>query len=262
MIWAVLIFGLVFTAGPLIWMLITAFTPPEDLSANPPVYGNFSIENFKDIFASQAILLWCFNSLFVAGAVTIAQTIFNSLAAFGFAAGRFKGRDGLFIVLLASMMVPGQIIMLPLFMFMASAGLTDSLWAVILPSMAAPFGIYLIRQYMDTIPGQFACAARVDGASEFEIFRYIYFPLSVPILATSGIFVFVTQWNAFLWPLIVLNTDKNYTLTVGLSTLQDQQLMDYGLLMAGATVAAVPMVLVFLLFSRFMLKGMRAGGIK
>jgi multiple sugar transport system permease protein len=160
------------------------------------------------------------------------------------------------------MMVPGQIVMLPLFLFMSKWNLIDSLWAVILPAMAAPFGIYMVRQYMDSIPNTLAQAAQMDGATDFQIFRHIYFPLSMPILATSGIFIFITQWNSFLWPLVTLNTEKFYTLTVGLSTLQDQQLMDYGLLMAGATLAAVPMVLVFIFFSRYMLEGMRQGAIK
>lgn len=254
--------GLFFTAGPLLWMLLTAFTSPEALNAIPPKYGSFSLANFRALLSTGHILRWSLNSLFVAGAVTLAQTIFNSLAAFGFAAGNFKGKEMLFMVLLAAMMVPGQIVMLPLFLFMSKWNLIDSLWAVIMPSMAAPFGIYLIRQYMDAIPLQLAQAAEIDGATEYEIFRHIYLPLSKPILATSGIFVFITQWNAFLWPLIILNTDRHYTLTVGLSTLQEQQLLDYGLLMAGATIAAVPMVAVFLIFSRHMLEGMRKGAIK
>jgi multiple sugar transport system permease protein len=160
------------------------------------------------------------------------------------------------------MMVPGQIVMLPLFLFMARWELIDSLWSVILPAIAAPFGIYMIRQYMDSIPLQMSEAAQIDGASQFQVFTSIYFPLSMPILATSGIFTFISQWNAFLWPLITLNSEKYYTLTVGLSTLQDQQIMDYGLLMAGATLAALPMVAVFIFFSRYMLEGMRKGALQ
>ncbi|MBP5468225.1 MAG: carbohydrate ABC transporter permease, partial [Candidatus Riflebacteria bacterium] len=162
----------------------------------------------------------------------------------------------------AAMMVPGQIVMLPLFLFMAKWGLVDSLWSVILPSMAAPFGIYMIRQYMDSIPVQMCEAARIDGASEYQLFYNIYFPLSKPILATSAIFIFITEWNAFLWPLVTLNSEKYYTLSVGLSTLQDQQAMDYGLLMAGATLSAIPMVIIFLFFSKYMLEGMRKGAIQ
>jgi multiple sugar transport system permease protein len=166
------------------------------------------------------------------------------------------------MLLLAAMMVPGQIVMLPLFLFMAKCGLVDSLWSVILPSLAAPFGIYMIRQYMDSIPIQMCEAARIDGASEYQLFSNIYFPLSKPILATSAIFIFITEWNAFLWPLVTLNSEKYYTLSVGLSTLQDQQAMDYGLLMAGATISAIPMVIIFLFFSKYMLEGMRKGAIQ
>ncbi|MGM0598363.1 MAG: carbohydrate ABC transporter permease [Candidatus Rifleibacteriota bacterium] len=258
----ILFLGLIPTAGPLVWMVFTSFVSPEALTANPPQYNSFSLENYAVLLSSGSIVRWAFNSFVVAAAVTIAQTIFNSLAAFGFSTGQFKGREKLFWVLLAAMMVPGQIVMLPMFLFMSKWNLIDSLWAVILPAMAAPFGIYMIRQYMDSIPRTLSQAAQMDGATDFQIFRHIYFPLSMPIMATSGIFIFITQWNSFLWPLVTLNTEKYYTLTVGLSTLQDQQLMDYGLLMAGATLAAVPMVMVFFFFSRYMLEGMRQGAIK
>ncbi len=258
----VLFAGLILTVGPLAWMLLTAFSSPEELAKSPPRYGVFSLENFRVLLSSGKILGWTLNSFLVAGAITAAQLFFNSLAAFGFAVGNFKGREWLFLGILGAMMVPGQIVMLPLFLFIAKWGLLDNLWAVILPALTAPYGIYLIRQYMDSIPIQIAESARMDGASEWDVYRHIYAPLSRPILATSGIFVFITHWNAFLWPLITLNSEANYTLTVGLSTLQEQQLMDYGLLMAGATLAALPMVAVFLAFSRHLLEGMRGGAVK
>lgn len=258
----ILVVGLLLTASPLLWMLITALTPPDALAQNPPAYGRFSLQNFAILLDSRHIIRWSINSLLIALFVTISQTIFNSLAAFGFSAGNFRGKETLFLILLGAMMVPSQIIMLPLFLFMASWQLTDSMWALLLPSMAAPFGIYLIRQYMDSIPLQLSHAAQIDGATDLDVFIHIYFPLSRPILATSAIFIFISQWNAFLWPLVILNSENNYTLTVGLSTLQDQQLLDYGLLMAGATISAIPMVIVFLLFSKHMLEGMRKGAIK
>ena len=170
--------GLIATCGPLIFMLITAFTSQEALSSTPPRYNDFSLENFKMLLGAGHILRWSLNSFFVAASITLAQTFFNSLAAFGFSVGKFKGRESLFMLLLAAMMVPGQIVMLPLFLFMAKWGLVDSLWSVILPSMAAPFGIYMIRQYMDSIPVQMCEAARIDGASEYQLLSNIYFPLS------------------------------------------------------------------------------------
>lgn len=254
--------GLILTVGPLIWMLVTAFTDPETLSGGLPKLGTFSLENFRILWKSGKILIWTVNSLFIAISITLAQTVFNSLAAFGFSVGRFKGRNELFVLILAAMMVPGQILMLPLFLFMSKWGLIDNLWAVILPAMATPFGIYMVRQYMDSLPKELIESARMDGASEWRLFIDIFFPLSKPILATSGIFTFITHWNAFLWPLVILNSDTKYTLTVGLATLQDQQVMDFGLLMAGATMAAIPMIGVFLIFSRYLLTGMRSGAIK
>ncbi|MBF0498869.1 MAG: carbohydrate ABC transporter permease [Candidatus Riflebacteria bacterium] len=254
--------GLFLTVGPLVWMLISAFTDPICFTKDAPHSMVFSIQNFRVLFTDGRILHWALNSLFVATAITFAQMLFNSLAAFGFSVGRFRGRELLFWLIMVGMMVPGQIVMLPLFLFMSKWGLIDNLWAVVLPAMAAPFGIYLIRQYMDSIPRELVEAARMDGAGEFEIYRRMFLPLSRPILATSGIFIFITHWNAFLWPLVTLTSDANYTLTVGLSLLQDQQIMDYGLLMAGATVAALPMVVIFLIFSRSLLEGMRGGSVK
>ncbi len=257
-----LFIGLIMTAGPLVWMVFTAFTSPEGLAKSPPEYGSFSLENFKVLLTAGGITRWAINSFIISLAITLSQTFFNSLAAFGFSVGNFRGKDFIFMILLGAMMVPGQIVMLPLFLFMSKWNLIDSLWAVVLPAMAAPFGIYMVKQYMDSVPNELLQAARIDGATDLQIYMQIYGPLCKPILATSGIFVFMAQWNAFLWPLVTLNSESNYTLTVGLSTLQDQQLMDYGLLMAGATLAAIPMVLVFLYFSKHLLEGMRSGAIK
>jgi multiple sugar transport system permease protein len=254
--------GLILTFGPMLWMLITAFTDPKALEMSPPHYGQWSLENFRLLFANGKIGWWALNSLIVSGAITGVQVFFNSLAAFGFSVGRFRGREGLFLFVLAAMMVPGQILMLPLFFLFSKWHLVDTLWAVILPAAASPFGIFMVRQYMDSIPRELVEAARMDGSTEWDLYRHVFFPLAKPILATSGIFTFIMHWNAFLWPLVVLNSDRNYTLTVGLATMQDQQVMDYGLLMAGATTAAVPMVIIFMLFSRHLLEGMRSGAIK
>jgi len=258
----VLTVGLVLTLGPLAWMLVTAFTDPAALEQSPPAYGVWSLENFRLLLSGGRMFRWTLNSLVISAVITAGQLLFNALAAFSFSVGRFRGRELMFWLVLAAMMVPGQIVMLPLFLFLARWGLIDSLWAVILPSLAAPFGIFMIRQYMDSIPRQLQEAARMDGAGEYEIFRHIYLPLSAPIMATSGIFIFIAQWNSFLWPLITLNSEASYTLPVGLATMQDQQIMDYGLLMAGATFAALPMVLVFMLFSKHLLEGMRSGAVQ
>lgn len=255
---AILSIGLIFNLGPLVWMLVSA------LFESDPKTGvwQLTLENFSTVLSAGNILRWSLNSFFVAGSVTLSQIVFNSLAAYGFSVGRFKGRNFLFMVMLAAMMVPGQIVMLPLFLFMARWNLVNTLWSVILPVLSAPFGVYMVRQYMDSIPIQLAEAARIDGANELTIFRKIYFPLSLPILATSGILIFITEWNAFLWPLITLNNEKFYTLTVGLATMQEQQVTDYGLLMAGATLSAIPMVGIFMFFSKYMLEGMRKGAIQ
>jgi multiple sugar transport system permease protein len=182
----------------------------------------------------------------------------------GFALGRkrFVGRTTIFWVIVATMMVPAQVIVVPLYLMMARFHLIDSLFALILPALAGPYGIFLMKQYLEGLPSDLEDAARIDGCSEWGVYRQVILPLSKPVLGVLAIFVFISNWNAFLWPLIVLNSPQRYTLTVGLATLQDKHLLDYGLLMAGASVAATPLIAVFLIFQKFAVKGITVGALK
>jgi multiple sugar transport system permease protein len=259
-VWALLL------TFPLVWMFYTAFLKPDkimsgSLSAATSL-SDFSLENIKSLFEQATIFTWIGNSLIVALSVTFISLFFNSLAGYVFARREFPGKEAFFWLILATMMIPGQVIVVPLYILMCRMNLVDTLYAVILPALTSPFGIFMMRTHMASIPRDLEDAARIDGASEFGIYRHVIIPMSLPVLGTLGIFTFMTYWNAFLWPLIVLYDARRYTLSVGLATLQGQHVQDYGLLMSGAAVASIPMLIVFFLFARVFTKGLMAGGVK
>lgn len=249
---------------PMFWMLSTSFYPTEQLDVFPPALESleFTVSNYTHLFLNAPVLRWTFNSFLICAAITLGQLLFDSMAGYAFARKRFFGRKVLFWLIIGTMMVPVHILIVPLYIMMVRLRLVDTLWAAILPTLAGPFGIFFMRQYMLTIPTALEEAARIDGCSEFQLFFRVILPVSTPALGVLAIFLFVANWNSFLWPLLVLNSADTYTLTVGLSTLQDKHALDYGLLMAGATVASLPMFAVFLLFQRMFVRGIRVGALK
>jgi multiple sugar transport system permease protein len=202
------------------------------------------------------------NSLIVAIAVTAWHVFFDTMAGYAFAKRRFPGRNLLFWVILSTLMIPIHVTIIPLYVVTRKLGLIDNLLAVILPGTATAFGIFLMRQYIQTLPSELEDAARIDGASEFGVFWHVILPLARPAMAALAIFTFVRHWNDFLWPLIALSRPKNYTLTVGVANLQGEFMTDWGIIFAGAALAALPMSVFFLLFQKYFLEGVRMGAIK
>lgn len=247
---------------PTYWMFLTAFTPEEEIIRMPPslLPKKLTLENIKRIFVvtdpRKSVPNWFLNSLIVAATVTLVSLFVSALAAYSLARKKFKGREVLFYLFVSTMMIPGEILTIPLFLLVKKFGLLNTLWAVILPAIPAPFGIFMLRQFMQDIPYDIEEAARIDGCSELTIFFRIILPLTIPALTALGIFMFITQWNMFLWPLIVLSDPVKYTLQVGLATLQEQHVRDYGMLMAGATVASVPIIIIFLAFQKYLVRGL------
>jgi multiple sugar transport system permease protein len=261
--------GAILSLFPVFWMFYTSFNPAETLGAmlmgsdRPDIlHADLTLLNYKRIFANAPIGRWTVNSFIICSVVTLGQLLFDSMAGYAFARKRFPGRRFLFWLVIGTMMVPVHILIVPLYIMMVKLHLVDTLWAAILPGLAGPFGIFFMRQYMLTIPTALEEAARIDGCSELQIFFRIILPISAPALGVLAIFLFISNWNSFLWPLLVLNSSDSFTLTVGLATLQDKHALDYGLLMAGAVVASLPMFGVFLLFQRMFIRGMRMGALK
>ncbi len=262
--WLVLIVTTFIALFPMYWLFTNAFTP---ITTNPPLtpilIPAFKLDNFARLLVNDKFYLnWMTNSLVVAFAVTAWHVVFDTLAGYAFAKKRFPGRNVMFALVLSTLMIPIHVTFIPLYIINRQLGLIDSLWALILPGTASVFGIFLMRQYIQTLPSELIDAARIDGAGEFGVFRHVIFPLCRPAMAALAIFTFVRQWNDFLWPVIALNKPQNYTLTVGVANLQGEFLTDWGIIFSGAALAAVPMIIFFLLFQRYFLEGVRMGALK
>ena len=270
---------------PLYWMFITAVQLPGEIFLIPPRFVpaivteaiplwlqgareealyilTESLDNIKILFTRVGIHRWLLNSILVSGIVTLGILFLDSMAGYAFAKKRFPGRNIIFWMMISAMMIPSQILLVPMFILITRLGFHNTLVAVILPPLGMVFGVFLMRQLIQSISTELLDAARIDGASEFGIYWQIVLPLSKPALATLGIITFVAVWNSFLWPLVVLHCEHLFTLPVGLKTLQDKHLADFGLLMSGASIAAIPMIVVFLCFQKYFIKGLSFGGLK
>lgn len=252
------------TAFPLLWMLSASFMPSGEASTFPPplLPSAPTLEHYRALFERADMGRYLLNSAAVATAVTLVSLFINSLAGYAFAKLRFQGREKVFRSLLAALVIPAQVAMLPLFLEMRALGLVNSYAGVIVPAAASIFGIFLIRQFALSIPESLLEAARIDGATEFEIYWRIAMPLMRPVLVTLALFTFMGSWNDFMWPLIVLTDDDLYTLPVALATLTRERVQDNEFMMAGAVVTTLPVLVVFLALQRHYVRGIMLGGVK
>lgn len=265
LIWLALIITTIISLWPMYWLIVTAFTPTKDTIKTPPdlIPINASLENFGRLFTqARDYWGWFANSLIITLSITAFHLMFDTLAGYAFAKKRFPGKNILFWLILSTLMIPPQVTLVPLYIVVQNFNLRDSLWAVILPGTANVFGIFLMRQFIQTLPTELEEAGRIDGCSEPGIFWRIILPLSKPAIAALAIFTFVRFWNDFLWPSMVLIKSPSYTLPVGVASLQTEFSTDYGLIFAGASLAALPMIAFFLMFQRYFLEGVRMGAIK
>ncbi|MBI3941698.1 MAG: carbohydrate ABC transporter permease [Chloroflexi bacterium] len=264
LVWSTLILTGIIALFPMYWLFVNAFTP---ITSTPPLTPNlipaFKLDNFQRLLGNtKNYTYWMINSLVVACAVTGWHIFFDTLAGYAFAKKQFPFRNILFWLVISTLMIPIHVTFIPLYIVNRQLGLIDSLWALILPGTANAFGIFLMRQYIQTLPSELEDAARIDGCNEFGVFRNVILPLSQPAIAALAIFTFVRSWNDFLWPVIALNTPQNYTLTVGVANLQGEFMTDWGIIFSGAALAALPMIAFFLLFQKYFLEGVRMGALK
>lgn len=252
------------TIVPFLWMLSASFMQDGHASVYPPRFipDIFTLEQYKNLFTRLDIGRNLFNSLFLSITVTILNLFLNSMAGFAFAKYRFKGKKQLFTVLLSSMIIPSQVTMLPLFLMLKYMGFINTYMAIIIPGLANIFGIFLIRQYALSIPDSLIEAARIDGATDFQIYSKVVVPLIVPILITLAIFTFMTTWNDFLWPLISLTDNSMYTLPVALANLMGEHTKDPELMMAGSVLTILPILIVFLILQKYYIRGIMMGSVK
>ena len=260
----VLIAGGLITLFPLFWMLSASFMTSGEATTFPPhlLPHHGTLAQYRELFVRLNIGRAFLSSAIVAVTVTVFSVLFGSMAGYAFAKLRFGGRQKLFGLLLVALVIPPQVGMLPLFLLMKTFGLVNSYWGAIIPSMVTVFGIFLIRQFMLSIPDDLLEAARLDGANEWRIYWTIVMPLARPILATLATFMFMSTWNDFMWPLIILSDQTHYTLPVALANLSGEHVQDVELMMAGSVVTVLPVLLLFIVLQRYYIAGIMQGSVK
>ena len=261
---AALLFGSLLALTPLVWMVSASLMAPGEASGFPPPFlpSRATLGNYRDLFGRLSLGRALGNSLIVAAVVTLGVLLLNSMAGYAFAKLRFPGRDRLFGGLMAALVIPAPVAMLPLFLMLRSAGLVNTYLGAALPGLAGILGIFLMRQFARAIPDDLINAARLEGAGEFRIYWTIVLPLLRPVLATLGIVTFLATWNDFVWPLVVLTDESRYTLPVALAGLVGEHSADIELMMAGSVLTVLPVLLLFLLLQREYIEGITLGGVK
>ncbi|MEV7808838.1 carbohydrate ABC transporter permease [Microbispora sp. NPDC088329] len=257
--------GAVVSVAPYLMTLNSAFKEPSQVLTTPAWEPAFpvTLENFAQVWSQYDMAGFLLHSLVYAGVVTAGQVVFSTMAAYAFGRMSFPGRDALFWGYLATMMVPQIVTLVPLFLIMREFGLIDTYLGLILPTaFGTPYGIFLVRQYFRTIPKDLESAARIDGAGTLTVLVRVLLPLSRPILATLATITFITTWNTLLWPLIVTNGDATRVVTLGISALKGQYSSQYHLILAAAALALLPLVVIFLLFQRHIVRSIALTGLK
>lgn len=265
---------------PLFWIITGAFKNSKDIYSTSVVWWptEWVTDNFTKLFARRtaplfnifgiegpvvpAAIRWLLNTVVMAVAAMLLTCVTASMAGYALAKKRFQGRAIVFSLIVAAMALPKQVILIPLLKEMSTLNLMDTLWAVILPTVGWPFGVFLMKQFSEGIPGDILEAAKIDGAGEMRTFTQIVFPMVKPGIGALAIFTFINSWNDYFMQLIMLSSGQNYTISLGIATLQGESSVDNGLLMAGAALASVPIIIVFLIFQKYFTKGITMGAVK
>ncbi len=249
---------------PLVWMIVTSLQTLNETRHYPPTLVPSSLEwnNYREVLQEAPFARWFLNTLIVTVVVVIGNLLFCSLAGYAFARIKFFGREVAFVLILATLMVPFQVIIIPEFLIVRRLGMIDSLGALILPNLAGAFGIFLLRQFFRTLPIELEEAARIDGCSRLGVLFKIVLPLSGPALATLAVITFMWTWNDFLWPLITIYNPDNMTLQLGLSTFQGAHQTNTNLLMAANVLSMLPILVLFFVAQRYFIRGIATSGLK
>jgi alpha-1,4-digalacturonate transport system permease protein len=264
LVWLILALGAVVMLFPIYWMFVTAVRPQHEIFARDLTLwpSELAWANFVDAWNALPFSTWYVNSLYIAlGAVAITVSI-NLLAGYTFAKFDFVGKNVIFFLFLATLMIPIQVVMVPTFMIVSDLGWLNTPWAVIMPRAAEAFGIFLVRQFMVSIPDELIEAARLDGAGEFRIFANVVLPLCGPLVAVLTIFTFMWRWNDFAWPIVVLQSQASYTVPLGLNLLKGEHYTEWNYIMAMGLVSLLPMLIVFIFFQRYFVQGIAVTGMK
>ncbi len=274
----ILIVGLVIVVAPFVWMISTSLTPAAEVFSWPPklIPDRLAFENYIEAITTIDMPRYFLNSVIVTVSATLVSLVLNSLGGYALAKLHFPGRKLMFIIILGTIMIPPQVTMIPLFIMLrhfplaggnnligaGGTGLIDTYAALVLPNLASTFGVYMMREFFRMLPSELIDAARVDGANEFTIFWKIFLPLATPALVTTGLFNFTFVWNDFLWPLIMTSSPEMRTLQLGLSAFKGQYFTDWHLMMAATVLTSLPILIIYLIFQRYFVKGVAMSGLK
>lgn len=264
LVYLVLILGAAVMIVPFLWSIVTSFKTPTEVFSTPPFYVSFPLnfDAYKTILSKIPFFTYALNSIKVAGLITIGQLITCSLAGFAFAKIKFPGRDTLFLVFLATMMVPSAVTMIPNFIIMSKIKLVDSLSGLIVPFIGSAYGTFLMRQFFMSFPDELEDAAKLDGCNPFSFFWRILLPNSKPIMATLGLMTFQWAWNEFQWALIMIRSDNNRTLQLGLSALQNEHYINWTLLMSASVMTNLPIIILFIIAQKQFVESIKMTGLK
>ena len=259
----ILIMLAIFFLFPLYWIVTGSFKSAIDINAKVPVWFpmNPTMGNYDKLFAKPAFL-WLFNIVFISAMAMILTCITAALAGYALGKKRFYGRTILFTIIICAMALPKQVSVIPLAQEMKLLHMSDTLWAVILPTVGWPFGVFLMKQFSETIPNEILEAARVDGAGELKTFFSVVFPMIKPGIGALAIFTFVNTWNDYFLQLVMLTSEEKWTLPLAIANMQGEMSSDFGLIMAGAALASIPIIVVFIAFQKYFTQGIAMGAVK
>jgi multiple sugar transport system permease protein len=256
--------GTVIMVFPFVWMTLSAFKQPDEIIAYPPIWipREPSLDLLRRIWTEIDFARYFANSLLQATTVTISVLFTSAFVGYVLAKFEFWGRDAFFVMILSTMMIPWPVLLIPQYLITVKLQIINTMWGLILPGLYSTFGIFLMRQFMHSIPDELIDAARIDGASEPGIFLRIVLPLTGPAIAALAIFTFMWNWDSFIWPLVIISSQKLYTLPLGLATFTNQYWTDYAAVNAGAFISVIPVLLVYLVLQRYFIEGIALTGLK
>ncbi len=260
--WMLLFGGGILMVMPIVYMLSTSFKFPFEVYNLKLIPEEPTLENYQLVLEDGRFFNWFTNSLVIAVLTTVSNVFFDSMVGYALCKFKFPGRYIVFIAILSTLMIPTEMLVIPWYLMSTKLGWLDTYWGIMFPGMMTAFGVFLMKQFFETVPDDFLEAARIDGLNEFQIWWTVAMPLVKPALAALAIFVFLGNWTAFIWPLIVTNSQELYTLPVGLTTFSVEQQVEWELIMTGAALSTLPTLVVFLIFQRFIIRGVVMAGLK
>ncbi|TDQ67065.1 multiple sugar transport system permease protein [Maritalea mobilis] len=260
--WILLMAGGILMVMPIVYMISTSLKWPHEIYNLSIIPEEPTLDNYAYVLEDGRFYMWFLNSLIIATVTTVSAVLFDALVGYTLCKFQFRGRMIVFVAILSTLMIPTEMLVIPWYLMAKNFGWLDTYWGIMFPGIMTAFGTFLMKQFFESVPDDFLEAARIDGLNEFQIWWRVAMPMVKPALAALAIFIFLGNWTAFIWPLIVTNSPELYTLPVGLTTFSVEQSVQWELIMTGAALATIPTLIVFLIFQRFIIRGVVMAGLK